>query len=171
MSFPLRLGTVALKAWELPDGTSVETAKVSPTFPLWLGSAPKGTYGGKPIIDLNGAPTFPELAILRVFEAAGWEGVWIDTFGKRYLRQYWPKPDRVRLPDDKQELLSSICIHGGRAARPWDVFCWSKDTVIFAESKWLKHDTVRLSQRAFLAGALKFGLPKSSFLLVEWSFS
>jgi hypothetical protein len=155
----------------LPDGTSVETAKVSPTFPRWAGEPPSRTYGRKPIIDLDGQPAFAELAILRIFEAAGWEGVWVDTFRNRYLRQFWPSPEPVQLPDDKKDLIAAIRASGGKTARPWDVFCWSQDSVIFAESKWHKRDSVRPSQCAFLAGGLKAGLPLSSFLLVEWSFA
>ena len=171
MDYPGRLGPVVVEAWKLPDGSSVETAKVSPTFSRWAGAPQIRSYGGKPIIDLDGQPAFAELAILRIFEAAGWEGVWIDTFGGRCLRQFWPTPDPVRLPDDKKDLIAAILANGGKDARPWDVFCWSRDTVLFVESKWHRRDSVRQSQCAFLSGGLKSGLALSSFLLVEWSFT
>jgi hypothetical protein len=101
--------------------------------------------------------------------AAGWEGVWVDTFGHRYLKEFWPTPTSVALPPDKAALLARI--GGARESRPWDVFCWKDGMVLFAEAKRHCHDWIRPSQTAFLFAAQAAGLPLSSFLIVEWSAS
>jgi hypothetical protein len=128
---------------------------------------PKDTYGNKPILEFNGEMMFAELAILRIFEQAGWEGRWVDSFGNKYRIGYWGKDVEKDLPDEQRARLNSI-----RAKAPgcFDVFCWRDGLTLFVESKWEAHDAIRETQRRWLEAALDLGIPVKSFLIVEWSF-
>jgi hypothetical protein len=39
----------------------------------------------------------------------------------------------------------------------FDVFCWRAGAILFAESKWHRHDAIRPTQRAWLETALNMG--------------
>jgi hypothetical protein len=142
-----------------------------PRLLAWDGPAPNETYNGKPVLDSGGKPAFAELLILEAFIAAGWEGAWVDTYRNRFLTSFWPVPQRVAVPSEKKGLLAEIRRAGGSKARPWDVFCWRGETVMFVEAKRQQRDKIRPSQTDFLAGALTLGLSTRSFLLMEWGLA
>ena len=154
---------------ELPNGHSVVVPKTNPTFQRWLGPPPSDTFGGKTLVDFDGRPAFAELAILWSFIATGWGGVWVDSYGKRHLRGFWPDPVSQEIPLERQQLIRKIESAARGHGQSWDVFCWSETGVVFAEAKRKGHDSIRPTQIAFLAAALDLGLPISSFLIVEWS--
>ncbi len=169
MNYPPSLVPSASEPFKLDDGRVVEVPKATPSFAAWTGSPPGESYGGKAILDFNGRPAFAELAILWSFMDAGWDGVWMDSFGKRYLRDFWPAPVSQDLPPEQENLLQEIIARASGRGRPWDVFCWSSQAVVFAEAKRRKRDKIQETQIRFLAAALELGLPLSAFLLVEWS--
>jgi hypothetical protein len=171
MKYPRRLGPSASQPFKLDDGRVVEVPKATPKFPAWKGPPPGDTFGGKAVLDFNGRPAFAELLILWSFLEFGWDGVWADSFRSRYLRGFWPAPVLAELPADQKALLERIVDHTPRKAKPWDVFCWSPDGVLFAEAKRHGKDSIRPGQTAFLGAALAAGLPISSFLLVEWQLA
>ena len=168
MIWPENLKPTTSEILLLADHREIAVPKAAPCFSPWLGPSPGDTFGGKTLLDFKGRPAFAELIILWSFLEAGWEGVWVDSFQKRYLRGFWPVPLSGTLPRERDDLLRQIAART-EEARPWDVFCWSAEAVVFAEAKRQKHDSIRLSQKAFLASALDLGLAPSSFLLVEWS--
>jgi len=61
----------------LPSGKSVAIPRCGYVFSPWRGTPILDTYGGKAVLDWSGNPVFAELAILGVFERAGWDGVWL----------------------------------------------------------------------------------------------
>jgi hypothetical protein len=65
-------------------GDVVEVPKARLVFRRWTGALPGDRCGAKPILDWHGEPVFAELAILRILEAHGWGGVWVDSFGCKY---------------------------------------------------------------------------------------
>lgn len=74
----------------LPSGATLSIPTCFSLFELWQGPRIPDSYGGKAVLDCNGEPLFAELAILRVIqEDPGWDGVWIDTYRKRF-RQFIP---------------------------------------------------------------------------------
>jgi len=166
MKYPSELSPVASEKIHPLDGSSIDVPKSLPTFSLWLGTVPGPSYGGKAILTHKEQPAFAELIIVRSFIDAGWEGVWIDTFGRRYLRNFWPEPSSVQIPPEREQLVAELSKRGN--ARPWDVFCWRGEDLIFVEAKRAKKDQIRASQIAFLQNAIAAGLPTSSFLIVEW---
>jgi len=74
------LGTVRTKVGEM-------------NVPLAPGAIPKfggllsvDTFGGKALLEVDGPAQFAEAAILRLFQAEGWQGRWLETYGLGKLR-------------------------------------------------------------------------------------
>ncbi len=151
----------------LPSGIDVQIPKAAPVFRLWSGEFTGDTYRNKPLLDVDGTPMFAELAILRLFQKDGWEGVWVDTFRKKY-RTAWGDEGVVKLSGDRLQLLKAIHQRAGSASGCFDVFCWKDDFVVFAESKRKSKDQIRSTQLAWLEAAMQTGLDASAFLIVEW---
>jgi hypothetical protein len=129
---------------------------------------PSDTFGGKPVLELNGEMVFAELAILRIFQQAGWEGRWIDSYRHRFLTGYWPEPITHELPDAQKSIFDSIQRKAGGMGGCFDVFCWRRGVPLFIESKWKGHDHINDNQRRWLQAALDVGIPIEAFLIVEW---
>jgi len=168
MTYPQELEPTATEIVELPSGKTVVIPKATPIFKVWTGEKITDTYGGKLVLDFDGKPEFAELGILRLFEGAGWQGFWVDTFHGKYRTCYWPA-NEVEPPDDQASLLNRIHEAAGTRKGCWDVFCWNGDRYIFAESKRHAKDSLQDTQRRWLEAAIECGLPLESFLVVEWS--
>ena len=152
----------------LPSGREVEIPKTQPLFELWSGEPISDRYGNKAVLSFNNEPAFAELVILGAFLNDGWQGVWVDTFRRKYRTSCQPL-NAVTLPSEQQEFLHSVFQGAGSRNGCWDVFCWKEETRLFAESKRHKHDSIRDTQRKWLEAALDLGLSSASFLVVEWS--
>ncbi len=116
-------------------------------------------------MDYRGQALFPELVILKHFEEEGWDGVWVDTYRKRYLVSY---DIEVHLRTDHLRLLDSIYSAAGSRSGCFDVLAWKGDSILFAESKWAKKDKIQNTQIHWLFSALSIGMSKNAFLIVEW---
>jgi len=169
MDYPDLLRAELVAEILLPSGSAVKVPKTTPVFAKWRGERIKDTYGGKAILDFDGEPVFAELAILRAFRKSGWDGVWVDTFRRKYRVGYWADNSEIDLPPRQEALLKSIYEGVGTSKGCWDVFCWKDDLVLFAEAKRRGRDRIRGSQRQWLQAAIELGLPLTSFLVVEWS--
>lgn len=170
ISYPELLSPVTTETLHLPSGTLVGIPKAEPRFLEWQGEFTGDTYGDKPLLDVDGEPMFAELAILRHFQKDGWDGVWVDTFRKKY-RTAWGEASVVRLSGERLQLLKAINQRAGSAYGCFDVFCWKGDRIVFAESKRKLKDSIRETQLIWLEAAIQLGLEPDSFLIVEWSFS
>jgi hypothetical protein len=153
----------------LPSGREVEVPKTNGIFRKWTRAVPNDTYGCKAILDYDGEMAFAELAILRIFEQAGWEGGWIDSYRRQYRVGYWGENVTKDLPPEQQAVFDGIRAKLGCRGGCFDVFCWREGVNAFAEAKRQSHDRIRRSQRRWLEGALDVGVPLESFLIVEWS--
>ena len=168
--YPVQLMPEMVENLHLPSGLDVQIPKAAPVFRPWSGEFTGDTYGNKPLLDIDGVPMFAELAILRLFQRDGWNGVWVDTFRKKY-RTSWGEAGVVRLSGDKLQLLKAIHQRAGSASGCFDVFCWKNDFVVFAESKRRSKDEIKQTQLAWLEAAMGTGLDASAFLIVEWTSS
>ncbi len=168
MRYPLELVPSATETIELPSSRMIAVPKATPTFKQWTGAPVAERYGNKCVLDYGDNPAFAELAILWAFLDAGWEGVWVDTYGKRFRTSFWPR-NEVKLSPKQLALFEGIYDKAGLRRGCWDVFCWKENEVIFAESKRQGRDRIRNSQRIWLEAAISYGLPLESFLIVEWS--
>jgi hypothetical protein len=117
----------------LPSSKSVAIPRCGYMFSPWRGTPILDTYGRKAVLDWNGKPVFAELAILGVLERAGWDGVWVDTYRRKFRRSM--PPECCKLPSHAQELYVHICrANGGKASGCFDVFAWKDRDYLFVES-------------------------------------
>src|ERR1700675_1739171 len=100
------LGPQSTERIVLPSEREISIAKATPLFRKWSGEVPDDTFNGKPLLELNGEMVFAELAILRSFQRAGWDGRWIDSYHKRYLTKYWPITVSEPLPAQQESILN-----------------------------------------------------------------
>jgi len=154
-------------------------------FTSYTGPDLTHTFGGKDLLLVDGRPQFAEVAILRLFQAAGWQGRWLETYGRGKLtpglwNAWHPDGPRAQehLPIEEawvNDRLHAIAIaNGGTFSGCWDVVAWTRsnagdDLLVFAESKKHKKDRIRGTQLRWLDAALKCGMREEDFLVVEWS--
>jgi len=131
------------------------------------------TYSTKPIINYKNEILFPELAILKMYKEDNWNGVWIDTFHKKYLDNMpYNKLSNVTLPDNQNSILEKIkALNNNKLSGFWDVFLWKNNKeFMFIESKGIpSNDKIRNTQVVWLESALKI-LPIESFLIAIWDY-
>ncbi len=168
MKYPERINPTSTEKFHLLSGNVVAIQKSFLSFERWHGEPVNDTYNNKPVVNYNSKPAFAELAILRIFESDGWQGVWVDTYRGKFRTEYFPK-NEVYLPNEQKIVLQSIYAANGSRKGCWDVFCWKESKHIFTESKWQGHDNIRDTQRHWLEAAIKCGMPMDSFLVVEWN--
>jgi hypothetical protein len=111
-------------------------------FRSWDGPQNLDSYGDKTILDYENEPVFAELAILRVLQSEGWEGVGVDSFWLRFCVGIGKYP---ALPPEREALLRKIYAAAGKSGGSLDVYAWKGDHVLFAESKPRSHDRIRKS--------------------------
>ena len=151
----------------LPSGNSVSVPTCRYRLKLWRGKPIADTYGRKPVLDFHGKAVFAEIAIVRILQMAGWDGVWVDTYSRGKFRQSMP-PHECALPSHAQDLYDRICLaNGKRIGGCFDVFAWKGPKYLFVESKW--HDSIGKKQIEWFEVALNSGVPLRSFLIFQWS--
>jgi hypothetical protein len=90
-------------------------------FPLWLGKpmeeSQKGSYKIKPLVEIEGEPLFGELAILRLLQKDGWDGVWVDTYHDKFWKGLPDRTTPCSLSVKAQKIYDKIVArHGNMAA-------------------------------------------------------
>ena len=171
MRIPARLAPTTAERVLLPSGREEALPKATPRFPRWTGEFPWSTYGGKPILDLRGEPLYAEFVILRLLEAEGWSGVWVNHVNRGPFPTRWtPSPVKVFPPRNLLDLLDRIYARSGKRSGAFDILAWKGDSVLFAEAKHVGKDALRPSQKAWIEAALDEGVPLESLLVVEWGF-
>ncbi|MEK7547036.1 MAG: hypothetical protein AAB536_02570 [Patescibacteria group bacterium] len=151
-----------------PSGNRVLIPKCNLIFRKWEGTPIENTYNNKTVIDFDGQPLFAELAILKILQKEGWNGVWVDSYRSKYRIDLPEKGTVVELPNIQEEFIQNIKSRTGKRGGCWDVFVWKDGEYKFAESKRSKKDELRSNQLLWLQETLKLGLKLESFLLVEW---
>jgi hypothetical protein len=137
-------------------------------FKLWKGAPIPNTYNGKAVIDWNGEPVFAELAVLRLFQSQGWEGVWVDSYRRKYRVGLPDVVEPIELPQKQRAFIESIKAKTGRSGGSWDVLVWKDDQILFIELKRQKKDVIQDSQRLWLEKSLESGLTTDNFAFLEW---
>lgn len=138
-------------------------------------------FGNKDLVLVDGRPQFAEVAILRLFEADGWHGRWVETYPYRKNPRFWrewsgagPMAQRhvpIATPWVDAWLREIAAANGGPFSGCWDVAAWKGDRLVFAESKKRRKDRLRGTQLRWLEAALRCGLQVEDFLVVEWSIA
>lgn len=140
------------------------------------------TFGNKALVLVDGRAQFAEVAILRLFEEAGWQGRWVETYAKPRLRPaYWREwhptgpAAQVHAPIEAEWVNERLrCIaeaNGNRFGGCWDVVAWKNERMVFAESKRAKRDALRATQLRWRDAALRTGCAENDFVVVEWQLT
>jgi hypothetical protein len=156
------------ESFVLSSGEQVLIQKYFLNFKKWDGQSIPNTYGNKTVINLKEEPVFAELAVLRLFQDQGWEGVWVDSYRRKYRVGLPDISEPVELPGKQKQLLENIKSHTGENGGCWDVFVWKNDQVLFIELKRFKKDRIQSSQNAWLEASLVLDLKPENFALIEW---
>jgi hypothetical protein len=138
-------------------------------------------FGGKELLLVDGRPQFAEVAILRLFEEAGWEGRWVETYpyrkNPRFWREWNPQGPQAQVhvpiaePWVRERLQAIAAANGGYFSGCWDVVAWKDGRLVFAESKRAKRDRMRNTQWRWLEAAMNCGCTVEDFLIVEWALA
>lgn len=159
------------ETFSLPSGEEISIQKHFLHFNEWEGAPIPNTYNGKAVIDWNGEPVFAELAVLRLFQSHGWDGVWVDSYRKKYRVGLPDVAEPTEIPEDKKKLLDDLREKTGRYGGCWDVLVWKNGVILFLELKLEKKDRIQDSQREWLQASTDFGLSERNFAFIEWKLS
>jgi hypothetical protein len=123
-----------------------------------------GTVPNKVAVELDGLAVYPEFAIVRRLESAGWRAVWRKNW---HGAAFWKDIDVVAdLPSNV--LLTFEAIAGIAGAGAWDILAWKGDRILYIESKQYGSDNLTLNQRRWLETALDQGVPIEAFAIYEY---
>lgn len=173
---PPKLQPTATQSFFVNDQT-IEIPICVVKFDKWTGTPIKETFGGKPLLNVNGKPMFAELAIMTEFVTNGWQTRWVETYGKNEpicLTEWQDDKYKNQVHHPFQEskvstLLADIAkVNSNSYSGCWDVVAVKNEKIIFAESKRTKKDNIRTTQVNWLIAGLKCGLQTDNFLIVQW---
>jgi hypothetical protein len=149
-----------------------------PELTPWTAPTDLWTFGQKALVESNGQPVFAELAILRAFEAAGWEGRWVETYGHWRNPRFWVdwRPGKARdqqhvpIPHGwiAQRLQQIADAKGGSHGGCPDLVLWRGQHLLFVECKRRGKDRFRPTQVRWLQAALECGVRMEEVVVVEW---
>ncbi|MHB8755595.1 MAG: hypothetical protein ACYC92_11660 [Candidatus Acidiferrales bacterium] len=165
-------GAIAENQWAEPEtlrpasGVSIVIDKFCTRFQKV--GADNG-FGNKPIVDCNGESLYPELAILRLLQRHGFDGVWIDS----YRNKCWTEMAKsISLPDHAQREYDRILRErNGHRGGFWDVMAWKDGQYLFIELKQSSaacKDVISQKQTDWLEAAMKVG--PFHFFVCEWDY-
>jgi hypothetical protein len=168
MDHPFIQNLVSPQEFRLSSGKTIRVPSSHCVLERWRGKPIRDTYGNKPVLKFRGRPVFAEIAILRMLQRAGWNGVWVDTYRRRFRQNF--SRHLHKLPPHAQELYDRICrLNGDKTAGCFDVFAWKGKNYLFVEAKRRGKDSIRKTQRKWISAALRAGVPLKSLLIYEWS--
>ena len=158
----------------LPDGRTISIRALRAAFSratpdrLPEGTLPR-TYTEKPLVSVNGAAMFGELAIVRWLEKDGWEAVWMDTIhGTKFWKAMPHKSAPVALPPAARTLHDAIkAANGGKVSGAFDVMAWRSGEFAFLEYKG-EGDLPNRNEARWIEAALAAGvLPAQLWFVVH----
>ena len=130
---------------------------------------PDPAWAAKPQVLLGGRALFPEIALLALFQKAGWKGAWIDPRRRRYFDKMPNVSKGVGLDTRVASVLAKVNAAAAavRRASSWDLVLWDGRTVLFVD---VAPGPARPGHAriAWLDAALRSGLSAGQFLVVEW---
>jgi len=133
----------------------VWTGELTPAF---------GVVPNKHPYELDAAPHYPELLVVRLLETAGWSAAWRKSWnGVAYWRDL---REPIALPEDVESALEQISGHAGHAGH-WELVAWRGRQLRLLTSRTTGGQMVSAYQAEWLSIALQMGLPIGCFGVVE----
>ncbi len=161
----IRLESVSLPSGQLAALTEwiVPFAEANPNrlSPGVLSSS----YTSKPLVEVDGASVFGELAIVRLLERDGWSAVWADTYHGKFWRGMPHESQPVELPPEAAGVYHRIAGNKGSPSGCFDVIAWHDGHTVFLEYKGPR-DRPNKNEPAWIESALQVGVPPEDLLLV-----
>lgn len=173
----------------MPSGRMIhDVPGVSLRLPRWEGPPFVDDFGKKAsaMVELEGEHLFPELAILRLLEADGWEGRWVNTWGAKgevwkYLTRWEDLPREqqrtrnIEAEEPRRVLARIASSRRKRYAGCWDVYAWRDGQFAFLQTRRgaAGAGEVKVDQADWLHTALLFGderITVDSFAFVDWEY-
>ena len=130
---------------------------------------PDPVWASRPQVLLDGRALFPEIALLVLFQKAGWKGVWVDGAHRRYYDKMPNVSKGAGLETRIASLLARVnAAASGRRTACWDLVLWDRRDVLLIDV--LPAPAVPGHARvAWLDAALRTGVSLGQFLVVEWA--
>lgn len=131
---------------------------------------PDPAWAAKPQVLLGGRALFPEIALLALFQRAGWKGVWVDPVHRRTYDKMPNVSKGAGLDTRVASVLARVnAAAAGRRAASWDLVLWDGREVLFVDvlsgPSTVPPGHARI---AWLDAALSTGLSPGQFLIVAW---
>ena len=178
-ALPAALTLTGAEHVRLPSGRVVSIPRATGHCSPWRGAITIDTWGGKPVLDVQGEQTFAEVARVRMFQASGGEARWLETYN---APPQWPwaldrwSPAGIKAREivplgnaSVAHVLQHVIAHnGGRCRGCWAVLAWRGSALLWAEAKRTRHDRLSDTQKPWLDAAFQAGLVVELFLLVAW---
>ena len=123
-----------------------------------------GIVPNKSAYTLDGAAYYPELLIVRLLEAGGWDAAWRKTWsGEAYWRALRQPVD---VPEAVLSVIGQVSDHAGHTGQ-WDILAWRGRQLRLLSSRPADGQLVGAYQADWLSVALRMGMPLSWFTVVE----
>jgi hypothetical protein len=135
--------------------------------PVPVGQDP--AWAAKPQVLLDGRALFPEIALLMLFQKAGWKGVWFDPVHRRGYDKMPNVSKGAGLDTRVASVLAKVnaAAPAGRRASCWDLVLWDGRSVLFVDVAPGPASPGH-ARIAWLDAAYRTGLSPGQFLVVEW---
>jgi hypothetical protein len=122
------------------------------------------TVPNKVAVEWEGSALYPEFAIVRRLEAAGWGAAW---------RKNWHGAALWQVIEDVADVTPRVLgtfteIARDAGAGAWDILAWNGDRVVFIEAKQYGSDKLTPYQLRWLEVALDRGIPLESIAVFEY---
>jgi hypothetical protein len=127
-------------------------------------------YSAKPLVLVDKQATFPEIALLGLFQRHGWHGAWSDTPHRKYFDRMPNQSKGISLDTYANQTLARIAENNDKSkAGCWDLILWSERRVVFVSVVPANGGrVVGEAQVRWMTAALKTGLSAGEFIVVEW---
>ena len=129
-------------------------------------------YAMKPLVMVDKQAMFAEIALLGLFTREGWDGVWADSFHRKYFTRMPNQSKGASLSPYINQVLARIAGNNGNSRSGcWDLILWRERTLLFVQLQNVRAgEEIKGARIAWLDAALKSGFSLSQFLVAEWDY-
>jgi hypothetical protein len=151
---------------DLPSRSRVQVPVYVRRELRWSGLLPAsfGSVPNREAFALDGAPTYPELLVVKLLERGGWGAAWRKQWGGV---AYWRDiREVVKPPPLALSILEQVSRQAGHET-PWDIVAWRGRELRFLVSRVGSGQRVSAYLASWLDAALRMGIPLGCFAIVE----